>query len=50
MATALGFHEIFAALGEFLLLTLPIGAALLLPSLWLLFKVFKSEPIQREQP
>jgi cytochrome bd ubiquinol oxidase subunit II len=34
---------------RFVLITLPFGMALLLPSLWVLFKVFKSEPFADER-
>jgi cytochrome d ubiquinol oxidase subunit II len=31
---------------RFVILSLPVGAALLLPSLWLLFRVFKSDALE----
>lgn len=39
------FHEVAAPLAtlQFVVLSLPVGAALLIPSLWLLFSVFKSQ-------
>jgi len=48
----LTLHEAAApeATLRFVLLTAPIGLALLVPSLWLLFAVFKGEHLGREQP